>query len=107
MPQRFIAAAIRVPQPTLESWLRDDPDFSFAAREAEAEGILQLIEMTRASAKPGGAAWMLERRYPSEFGRQDRQPIDMEKQLREYAEQHGLDADEVIREAQAVLKGGK
>lgn len=50
---------------------------------------------------------MLERRYPSEFGRQDRQPIDMEKQLREYAEQHGLDADEVIREAQAVLKGGK
>lgn len=71
MPQRFVAAACQVPRDTLEAWLQNDEEFATIAREAEAEGIYEKLRRVGSGGDwktVQGAAWVLERRYPGEFG---------------------------------------
>jgi hypothetical protein len=57
----------------------------------------------RAEVKPNPqtAMWWLERRRPHEFGR--RVTVDVRQAVERYASEHGLDADALIAEAEALL----
>jgi hypothetical protein len=70
--------------------------------EGEAKGI---YESKIAQAADAGtwqaAAWWLERRHPDEYSRRDR--VEVTFDLRKFAEERGLDPDEVMAEADAIL----
>ena len=57
---------------TLREWMNNDAAFSVAVRKAEAtraQAALRSIEKAAKEDNWQAAAWYLERRYPSEYGR--------------------------------------
>lgn len=104
-----ILAAIRVGAPfthacrvggvsfeTFNEWRKQYPEFSESVKVAEGESVKNALDVIDKAALKGNwaaAAWRLERRYPHEFGRRDRMPIDereLERQFRE--EMAGINA---------------
>ena len=51
------------------------------------------------------AAWKLERRYPDEWGRRDRLELDVKREAERLAQEHGLDAGQLIHLADRIAKG--
>lgn len=81
---------------TLCQWRRTYPEFSDSIKLAEGEGVKSCLDVITQAAVNGNwsaAAWRLERRYPHDFGRRDRMPID-ERELQQQfeAEMAGLEA---------------
>ena len=69
---RMAAAAAGVSEDTLSRWRKTRPDLQAEINQAEAQGAVKALEQIRAAAQGGAwqaAAWMLERRYPNEYGR--------------------------------------
>lgn len=69
---RMAAAAAGVSEDTLSRWRRNRPGLQAEMDQAEAQGAVKALEQIRAAAQGGAwqaAAWMLERRYPNEYGR--------------------------------------
>lgn len=104
---------------TFRRWMNTGEDaktgqfraFYEAVKEAEGRAVVGWLAKIEQAASAGNwqaAAWKLERRYPSEFGRKDR--IDITHSVREYANrlanELGLDPDDVVAEAEAILKAG-
>lgn len=86
-------------------------DFYDAVKEAEGRAVVGWLAKIERAANEGNwqaAAWKLERRYPEDFGRRDRISIthSVHEEARRLAEQYGLDPDEVIAEAEAILAEG-
>ena len=107
MPYKMAAQRGGIDHSTLNRWLdkgEKDPGsiygtFRAAVKEAESDGVTELLAIIRIAAKTHwqAAAWLLERRYHSEFGRTlAREPI--------------FDANEEdsgIREQMRLVIGGK
>lgn len=81
---------------TFNEWRKQYPEFSDAVKVAEGESVrncLDVIDKAAAKGNWAAAAWRLERRYPHEFGRRDRMPIDERELERQFeAEMAGIDA---------------
>lgn len=57
---------------TFYKWLNDDAEFSDAIKSAEGAGAVELLALIKKQAHSGNwqaGAWILERRYPAEYGR--------------------------------------
>jgi transposase-like protein len=69
------AASAGIHRDTLHAWRSRDPAFSDALKAAEARGVLACLSRIQQAANDGqwqAAAWILERRYPADYGRRDR-----------------------------------
>jgi len=85
-PMHVAAQAAGIHERTLQRALakgRDgDPRYAAMVEEmerAEAQAAVMALEVIRAAALSGGqwqaAAWLLERRWPDQYGRRDRQDV--------------------------------
>lgn len=93
---------------TWARWLHDHPEFREAVEKAEAEFIAETVGRIAIHGRDNwqALAWILERRWPAEFGRQDRVRLEMEATLNEVrvaAEAEGVDAELAVREAKRLL----
>lgn len=69
---RMASAAAGVSEDTLSRWRKAKPDLEADMQQAEAAGAVRALQVIQAAAASGtwqAAAWMLERRYPGEYGR--------------------------------------
>ena len=74
LPVTLATAAAGIGRTTFYKWL-DDPAFADRVEAAQARAVAPLLERIRSAADAGqwqAAAWILERRWPGEFGRRDR-----------------------------------
>lgn len=66
------AAAGGIGYSTLREWILAEPEFAEAVKAAEAKCANEALIAIKRAARGGqwqAAAWLLERRYPSEYGR--------------------------------------
>lgn len=78
------AAAAGIHYDTLNEWRKANPEFAEALKAAEARGVLACLRRIEEAAKSGqwqAAAWILERRYPEEYGRRDRVNVHHEGEV--------------------------
>lgn len=74
LPLRFVAGAMGVTCETLQQW-KKDPEFAQALESARTEGVLLKWNQIKKAAEKNPSnswsalAWLLERGFPSEFGR--------------------------------------
>jgi hypothetical protein len=115
VPRRVGAEYAGISERTLQTFLARARDaqsgpylqFSQALKKAEATAVIAAVGRIRNHGRDSwqADAWWLERRYPEEWGRQDRTKLDA--QLQEAAEQiageTGLDAAEVVADAKRLL----
>lgn len=105
--RRASAAAAEVNEDTLANWMKADSAFFGAVVKAEADAELRFLGQVAKAAPTSwqAAAWWLERRQHSDFGRRERMDmtIDVRKEAERIAEESGLDADEVMAEAEAII----
>lgn len=69
---RLAAESAGLSYPTLNEWMHDDPEFSEAVKKAEATMATNALRRIERAAKEGtwqAAAWIMERRFPHEYGR--------------------------------------
>lgn len=79
------AAAGGVSYQTFNEWRKDLPEFSEAIKAAEGEAARLLLGKIQAAASDGtwqAAAWILERRWPEQYGRQVRAQVDHGGQIK-------------------------
>ena len=95
---------------TFYRWMEDDATLRDSVEKAEADAEVRYASQVARAATDGtwqAAAWWLERRRHADYGRRDR--VDMTMDVRREAERIaadlGLDADAVMAEAEAVLRG--
>jgi|ERR1051325_2613736 hypothetical protein len=72
---------------TLSQWLKKYPELSEQLKEAEGAAVIQWLARIEEAAKNGNwqaMAWKLERRYPHDFGRRDRMPVDVSELDRQF-----------------------
>lgn len=81
---RMSAAAAGVSEDTLARWRKADADLQADIETAEARGAVRALEVIQQAAAAGtwqAAAWMLERRYPADYGRRVPPAEDTSKEL--------------------------
>lgn len=69
---KMAAAAAGVSEDTLSRWRKAGPDLEAEMLQAEAAGAVRALGVIQSAAASGtwqAAAWLLERRYPGEYGR--------------------------------------
>jgi len=74
LPVSLAAAAAGIGRTTIYNWMQDSK-FADLVESAQARGVAPLLERIRTAADNGqwqAAAWILERRWPADFGRRDR-----------------------------------
>jgi len=83
----------------------DDGTFGTEVENAEGEAEAAMTKLVaNAAVDPKNwtaAAWWLERRHPDDYGKRER--VEVTFNLRKFAEERGLDPDEVMAEADAIL----
>lgn len=80
VPRELAARASGINPDTFYTWQKEKPEFSDAVNEAEAKSTLALVAKVQKAASDGNwtaAAWMLERRFPKQFGRLDRSQVEL------------------------------
>ena len=100
------AQAARVDPTTVQRWAHCKTTQNQLA-QAEAEAELFHVGVIRRAAEAGSwkaSAWWLERRHPREWGRRLDVQVDVQGRIRHMAEAMGLDPDEAVREAEAILQ---
>lgn len=112
LPMRWAAAHAGVNEDTILLWKHRYSEFSEQVALAESEFIGRNVRVIQSGADSGDSAdakWLLERRYPQEFGRLERLQIDVElrREAERIAIENGLDPNEVMVEAQRMLKAAK
>lgn len=88
-------------------WMADDLQFLQEVKQAEADAeTFMVAALKRGTRKSWGAAlaW-LERRRSQDWGRVDRVEVTIRDEARRLAAERGLDADELIRRAEAIVNG--
>jgi hypothetical protein len=104
--RRAACAHVGVDHTQFYRWLERDAPFRTAVEKAEADAELRFttIIVTAASESWQAAAWWLERRRYADFGRKDRIEVDIRSQAQAIAQSLGLDADELVATAEAILR---
>jgi len=101
------AAAGGMNRMTLWRWVTEDEDMARLVEEAEGNAELRYVStiQTAATTTWQAAAWWLERRRPTTYGRKDRMDVSIEARTlaEEYARAEGFDSADIINEAQRVL----
>jgi hypothetical protein len=100
------AEAVGIHRDTFYGWIEHNPTFSDAIKKAEAYAEQEAVK--RITAAMGStwqaAAWWLERRRPHEWGKADRVDVTIREQAQRLAAEYGLDADDIIREAERIAR---
>ena len=103
-------------QATFYAWLEKGragrqpyAEFLAAVKEAEAQAEALAVKAVRVAFGDSWQAAMtwLERRFPARWGRRDRLEVEhtiVEREAKRLADEYGLDAAEVLREAEATVK---
>lgn len=104
------ASAGGMSRDTLNEWRKADADFSDALETAEHEAQRRLLAIIERAAEKSwfAAAWMMERRWSGSYGRRDKMDmtVDVKSAAEKVASQDGLDADEIMAEAERIVKAG-
>jgi hypothetical protein len=105
------ALAAGISRETLRRWM-DDVAFSGAVEKAEAEARLRFVGQIAKAAAQGNwqaAAWNLERRDHENWGRRERVDIHLalEAEVRRLANEHGVDYQEALAEAERILASAR
>jgi hypothetical protein len=82
--------------------------FSDAIKKAESEAEVRMVAHVLKAATDGtwqAAAWWLERRRPTDYGRRDRVELTIRQQAEKLAAEMGIDAAELIAEAERIVSG--
>jgi hypothetical protein len=77
---RLAAAYAGISHETYATWLDTKPEFFAAVKEAEGAAVVGWLAKIEKAANEGNwqaAAWKLERRLPEDFGRKDRQSVEL------------------------------
>ena len=112
MTRTAAAGASGIHYSTMFRMVESDADFRQAVENAEAEAEARFTALVaRAADEPKNwtaAAWWLERRKHADFGRRDRvdMSIDLKGLASKMAEADGMDADELMAEAERILAAG-
>lgn len=119
VPRETAVAAAGIGRSTFYGWLdaarQPDADPAMVAfldgvEKAEASALVLYVKIVKRAAPKSwqAAAWMLERRWPDTFGRKDRVSIEAFKrtEAERIARELGLDPDEVLAAADAILASG-
>lgn len=93
-------------------WKRDEPGFASSLELAESNAKCRLLLLVLQAAMrqhPSSwqaAAWLLERRWPDDFGLKQRVEIsiDLRDEAERLAAAHGLNVDAVLLEADAIVR---
>jgi hypothetical protein len=106
--RRAAAAFAEIDQNTFYRWLDDDAEFKAAVENAEAKAEVRFVTRVAQAVAEGdwhAAAWWLERRRPTDYGRRDRveMTVDIRRAAEALAADDGLDVDEVIAEAERLV----
>jgi hypothetical protein len=104
--------AAGVTHQTIARWAERVPSFAAQLDQAEAEGQQLLLKIVVAAAAKNlpntwqAAAWLLERRWPNDFGQKSRLDvsIDLQAEIHDLAERKGLDVGEVMAMAEAIIR---
>jgi transposase len=107
--RRAACAYAGVEQHTFQRWLLRFAHFAQAIEKAEADAAVRNVAIIQQAARDGtwtAAAWWLERRYPEDYGRRERVDVTIRQQAERIAHELGLDATELIAEAERIARGG-
>ena len=109
VPNRWAACRAGISDDTLIRWRRRYADFAVQVAHAEADFVAHNVALVQQAAQFGdakSAQWLLERRYPEDFGRRDRAGVSVEEvkaQTLALAKQEGF-TDEEAAEAVALAE---
>lgn len=104
---RAAAAAAGISEDTLARWVKRSAANAEALTRAEGESEVALVAIIRAAAPHDwrAAAHLLERRWPDSWGRREKLDVNIRQEAQRLADQLGLDVDELIAEANRIVKG--
>ena len=105
------AQSAGVTRRTVNRWAAEESDFADELEMAESRAkrhLLGIVVAVAAKRFPNtwqAAAWLLERRWPSEFAQKSRLDIsiDLEAEIRQMAEEHGLAYEDVVNQAEVII----
>jgi hypothetical protein len=109
--RRAASAAGGVHHSQLYRWMDADATLRDAVERAEDEAEARFTALvSRAAEDPKtwtAAAWWLERRKYADYSRRDKveMTIDLRKEAERIAAEDGLDAAELLAEAEAIMRG--
>lgn len=107
--RRFAAQGAGISDQTYLNWMKTKPEFLRAMIDAEDRFLKRNLAVIMRAAVENtdwkAAAWLLERRFPSEYGK--KLTINIEELARQRALEQGLDPDEVLVEAQALIAAAR
>jgi hypothetical protein len=112
MTRRAAASLCGIHPATFYRMLEADATFREGVEKAEGEAEARYTALVaRAAEDPKtwtAAAWWLERRRHADFAQHQRvdMTVDVRREAERLAGEFGLDADEIMAEAEAVLRGG-
>jgi hypothetical protein len=95
---------------TFLNWVNRFSHFSQAVEKAEGDAEVRMVAQIAQAAQTGtwqAAAWWLERRRPDDYGRREKIEITVRQQAEKLAADLGLDPEELIAEAEALLAGNR
>ena len=106
--RRASARAAEVSEDTLANWMKADSVFFGAVEKAESDAEQRFLGNVAKAAQSGNwqaAAWWLERRKHEDYSRRDKvdMTVDYTREAQRIAAEFGLDAAEVMAEAERVL----
>lgn len=107
--RRAASSAGDISHVTFYRWLDADVTLRTAVEKAEATAEQRFTEAV-AKAVPKSwqaAAWWLERRQHTEYGKREHVTVDLSAMVRQVAAESGLDESEVLAEAERVLAGNR
>jgi hypothetical protein len=93
---------------TLGRWMHF-ATFATAIEKAETDAEVRFVAQIAKAAQDGtwqAAAWWLERRRPDDYSRRDRVDVTVRQQAQKLAAKMGIDAAELIAEAERIVSGG-
>jgi hypothetical protein len=85
------ASLAGISAPAFDQWQRDFPEFSLSIQQAEAKCQASLLSTINQAIREGewrAAAWVLERRWPEEFGGKGRPLIPTQREGRPLPEDY-------------------
>lgn len=109
---KMAAAAAGVSEATLGRWRKARPELEEEMQQAEAAGAVRALGVIQQAAASGtwqAAAWLLERRYPGEYGRRVQKVDEAPDVIRSYLEAslarfnklYGAPQDEGVTDAES------
>lgn len=107
--RRAACATAGISEDTFARWLERSADFADAIEKAEAAAELRCTKIVFDAASDSwqAAAWWLERRRSQDYSRRERLDIDVRARAEQLAQEVGIDAHEIIREAERLLMKGR